>query len=75
MKMFFGIRDEYNTANKHDSRCIITTLKQHLASEQTYILPYMQEDLIKNVIDSFCLQIVKKDRDKLVKLTAGYPLA
>lgn len=68
-------RDEYHTANKHDSRCIITTLKQHLASEQTYILPYMQEDLIKNVIDSFCLQIVKKDRDKLVKLTAGYPLA
>lgn len=69
-------RDEYNTANKHESRCIVTTLKQHLSNEQTYNLPYMQENLIGNVIDSFCLDnITNIDRDKLIKLTAGYPLA
>lgn len=69
-------RDEYNTANKHDSRCIVTTLKQQFDNEQTYNLPYMQEDLIGNVIDSFCLDnFTKMDRDKLIKLTAGYPLA
>lgn len=69
-------RDEYNTANKHESRCIVTTLKQQFDTEQTYNLPYMQEDLIGNVIDSFSLDnITKIDRDKLIKLTAGYPLA
>lgn len=69
-------RDEYNTANKHESRCIVTTLKQQFDTEQTYNLPYMQEDLIGNVIDSFSLDnITNIDRDKLVKLTAGYPLA
>lgn len=70
-------RDEYNTANKHESRCIVTTIKQQFDNEQTYNLPYMQEDLIGNVIDSFCLEdnITKIDIDKLIKLTAGYPLA
>lgn len=69
-------RDEYNTANKHESRCIVTTLKQQFDTEQTYNLPYMQEDLIGNVIDSFSLDnITNIDRDKLIKLTAGYPLA
>ena len=70
-------RDEYNTANKHESRCIVTTIKQQFDNEQTYNLPYMQEDLIGNVIDSFCLEdnITQIDRDKLIKLTAGYPLA
>lgn len=69
-------RDEYNTANKHESRCIVTTLKQQFDTEQTYNLPYMQEDLIGNVIDSFSLDnITKIDRDRLIKLTAGYPLA
>ena len=68
-------RDEYNTANKHGSRCIITTLKQQLPKEQTYVLPYMQEELINNVIDSFDLQIVQSDRVKLINLTGGYPLA
>lgn len=69
-------RDEYNTANKHESRCIVTTLKQQFGNAQTYNLPYMQEDLIGNVIDSFCLDnITKIDRDRLIKLTAGYPLA
>ena len=59
-------RDEYNTANKHESRCIVTTLKQQFDTEQTYNLPYMQEDLIGNVIDSFSLDnITNIDRDKL----------
>lgn len=67
--------EQYNTANKHDSKCIITTLKQQLPDEQTYKLPYMLEELVTNVIDSFELQISDADRTKLINLTAGYPLA
>ena len=68
-------RDEYDKANKYGSRCIITTLKQQLPKEQTYVLPYMQQELINNVIDSFDLQIAQSDREKLIDLTAGYSLA
>lgn len=68
-------QDEYNAANKHESKCVITTLKQHLTNEQTYRLPYMLKSLVRNVIDSFGLSITEADKDRILQLTAGYPLA
>ena len=69
------LNEDFQKANKHESKCIITSLKQSLSDALTYKLPCMEDELICKYIDSFGLSISETDRKKLVTLVAGYPLA
>lgn len=70
-----GFSEAFSRANKHDSKCIITSLKQNLNSAQTYQFPYMEAGLSERYIDSFGLAISEQEKKKLITLVAGYPLA
>ena len=70
-----GFSEAFSRANKHDSKCIITSLKQNLNSAQTYQFPYMEAGLSERYIDSFGLAISEQKKKKLITLVAGYPLA
>ena len=67
--------EAFQNANRHDSKCIITSLKQHLENKQTYCLPYMEDELVGKYIDGFNLGLSESERKGLVALVAGYPLA
>lgn len=67
--------EAFQTANKHDSKCIITSLKQNLRNEQTYELPYMEDEFVGYHIDSFELNLSESEKNKLIRLVSGYPLA
>lgn len=67
--------EAFQNANKHDSKCIITSLKQGLKDEQTYKLPYMDEELIEMYINKYDIDLSETDIKGLVALVAGYPLA
>lgn len=67
--------EAFGRANKHDSKCIITSLKQNLNSAQTYQFPYMEAGLSERYIDSFGLTISEQEKKDLITLVAGYPLA
>lgn len=69
------LNEDFQKANKHESKCIITSLKQSLSDALTYKLPCMEDELICKYIDSFGLDISETERKKLVTLVAGYPLA
>lgn len=69
------LNEDFQKANKHESKCIITSLKQSLSDALTYKLPCMEDELICKYIDSFGLGISETERKKLVALVAGYPLA
>ena len=69
------LNEDFQNANKHESKCIITSLKQSLSDALTYKLPCMEDELICKYIDSFGLNISETERKKLVTLVAGYPLA
>lgn len=69
------LNEDFQKANKHESKCIITSLKQSLSDALTYKLPCMEDELICKYIDSFGLSITETERKKLVTLVAGYPLA
>lgn len=69
------LNEDFQKANKHESKCIITSLKQSLSDALTYKLPCMEDKLICKYIDSFGLSISETERKKLVTLVAGYPLA
>ena len=69
------LNEDFQKANKHESKCIITSLKQSLSDALTYKLPCMEDELICKYIDSFGLSISETERKKLVTLVAGYPLA
>ena len=69
------LNEDFQKANKHESKCIITSLKQSLSDALTYKLPCMEDELICKYIDSFGLSISETERKKLVALVAGYPLA
>lgn len=69
------LNEDFQKANKHESKCIITSLKQSLSDALTYKLPCMEDGLISKYIDSFGLGISETERKKLVTLVAGYPLA
>lgn len=69
------LNEDFQNANKHESKCIITSLKQSLSDALTYKLPCMEDELICKYIDSFGLSISETERKKLVTLVAGYPLA
>lgn len=69
------LNEDFQKANKHESKCIITSLKQSLSDALTYKLPCMEDELICKYIDSFGLNISETERKKLVTLVAGYPLA
>lgn len=69
------LNEDFQKANKHESKCIITSLKQSLSDALTYKLPCMEDGLICKYIDSFGLGISETERKKLVTLVAGYPLA
>lgn len=69
------LNEDFQKANKHESKCIITSLKQSLSDALTYKLPCMEDELISKYIDSFGLGISETERKKLVTLVAGYPLA
>lgn len=69
------LNEDFQMANKHESKCIITSLKQSLSDALTYKLPCMEDELICKYIDSFGLSISETERKKLVALVAGYPLA
>lgn len=69
------LNEDFQKANKHESKCIITSLKQSLSGALTYKLPCMEDELICKYIDSFGLGISETERKKLVTLVAGYPLA
>lgn len=69
------LNEGFQKANKHESKCIITSLKQSLSDALTYKLPCMEDELICKYIDSFGLSISETERKKLVTLVAGYPLA
>ena len=69
------LNEDFQKANKHESKCIITSLKQSLSDALTYKLPCMEDELICKYIDSFGLGISETERKKLVTLVAGYPLA
>ena len=67
--------EAFQTSNKHDSKCIITSLKQNLKNEQTYKLPYMEDEFVGNHIDSFELNLSESEKNRLIRLVSGYPLA
>lgn len=67
--------EAFQTANKHDSKCIITSLKQNLRNEQTYKLPYMEDVFVGNHIDSYELNMSESEKNRLIRLVSGYPLA
>ena len=69
------LNEDFQKANKHESKFIITSLKQSLSDALTYKLPCMEDELICKYIDSFGLNISETERKKLVTLVAGYPLA
>lgn len=69
------LNEDFQKTNKHESKCIITSLKQSLSDALTYKLPCMEDELICKYIDSFGLSISETERKKLVALVAGYPLA
>lgn len=69
------LNEDFQNANKHESKCIITSLKQSLRDALTYKLPCMEDELICKYIDSFGLGISEAERKQLVTLVAGYPLA
>lgn len=69
------LNEDFQKANKHESKCIITSLKQSFSDALTYKLPCMEDELICKYIDSFGLSISETERKKLVTLVAGYPLA
>lgn len=69
------LNEDFQKANKHESKCIITSLKQSLSDALTYKLPCMEDELICKYIDNFGLGISETERKKLVTLVAGYPLA
>lgn len=69
------LNEDFQKANKHESKCIINSLKQSLSDALTYKLPCMEDELICKYIDSFGLSISETERKKLVTLVAGYPLA
>lgn len=69
------LNEDFQKANKHESKCIITSLKQSLSDALTYKLPCMEDELICKYIDSFGFSISETERKKLVTLVAGYPLA
>lgn len=69
------LNEDFHKANKHESKCIINSLKQSLSDALTYKLPCMEDELICKYIDSFGLSISETERKKLVTLVAGYPLA
>lgn len=69
------LNEDFQKANKHESKCIITSLKQSLSDALTYKLPCMEDELICKYINSFGLNISETERKKLVTLVAGYPLA
>lgn len=69
------LNEDFQKANKHESKCIITSLKQSLSDALTFKLPCMEDELICKYIDSFGLSISETERKKLVTLVAGYPLA
>ena len=69
------LNEDFQKANKHESKCIITSLKQSLSDALTYKLPCMEDELICKYIDSFGLGISEAERKQLVTLVAGYPLA
>lgn len=69
------LNEDFQKSNKHESKCIITSLKQSLSDALTYKLPCMEDELICKYIDSFGLGISETERKKLVTLVAGYPLA
>lgn len=68
-------REAFQNANMHDSKCIITSLKHNLQKGQTYELPYMNEELVGEYIDSFKLNLSDSDKNSLIRLVSGYPLA
>lgn len=68
-------REAFQKANMHDSKCIITSLKHNLQKGQTYELPYMNEELVGEYIDSFKLNLSDSDKNSLIRLVSGYPLA
>lgn len=68
-------REAFQKANMHDSKCIITSLKHNLQKGQTYELPYMNEELVGEYIDSFKLNLSESDKNSLIRLVSGYPLA
>lgn len=69
------LSEAFQNANKHDSKCIITSLKQNFSDAYTYKLPYMEDELVSKYIDSFCLGISDEEKHGLLKLVTGYPLA
>ena len=56
---------DFQKANKHDSKCIITSLKQNLKDEQTYRLPYMEEELIDRYISNYGIGLSETDQKNL----------
>ena len=68
-------REAFQNANMHDSKCIITSLMHNLQKGQTYELPYMNEELVGEYIDSFKLNLSDSDKNSLIRLVSGYPLA
>lgn len=70
-----GFSEAFSQANKHGSKCIITSLKQNLNSAHTYQFPYMEADLSEKYIDSFGLHVSEQEKKELITLVAGYPLA
>lgn len=69
------LNEDFQKANKHDSRCIITSLKHSLNGDQAYQLPFMENELVRRYIDSFSLGISEEAKNGFIKLAAGYPLA
>ena len=66
--------EAFLNANKHDSKCIITSLKHNLQKGQTYELPYMDEEQVGKHIESFELNLSASEKNSLIRLASGYPL-
>lgn len=67
--------DDFLKSNKHDSKCIITTIKRHISNAYAYQLPYMKEETASELINRFQIDIQEDDKYRLMQITSGYPLA
>lgn len=67
------LSSDFLKSNKHDSKCIITTIQRHFTD--AYQLPYMQEETASELIDRFQIDIQADDKYRLMQVTTGYPLA
>lgn len=65
----------FKSNNKKQSKCIITSLEKEVANEECYSLPFMTCEQIGSIIDNYHLDLLNDQKNALIALVAGYPLA